>query len=130
MVLSSGTFATIFISGTASITESRTRHVGDAARQTEETLDNVAALIGEDNLARNGLPGFGSSLASLALVRVYIKRPEDFAAVRAVCARRLASVPTIYAIADICRDELLVEVEGVAFSQLARADGNDGRKSL
>src|SRR5208337_5161313 len=41
MVLSCGTYATIFISGTASITHSQTRHPGDAIRQTEETLENI-----------------------------------------------------------------------------------------
>ena len=59
MVLSCGTYTTILISGTASITHSQTRHVGDAVKQTEETLDNIAALIAEENLARHGLPGLG-----------------------------------------------------------------------
>ena len=107
MALSCGTYATIFISGTASITDSETRHVGDAAAQTDETLDNIAALISEQNLCRHGLPGLGTSLDSLALVRVYIKRQADYAATRAVCQKRLGEVPTIYALADVCRPELL-----------------------
>ena len=123
MVLSCGTYTTIFISGTASITHSQTRHPGDAVRQTEETLDNIAALIAEENLARHGLPGLGTSLASLGFARVYIKRPEDYMAVRSICEQRLGMLPTIYAIADICRPELLVEIEGVAFSRLGRAEG-------
>ncbi len=118
MVLSCGTYTTIFISGTASITHSQTRHPGDAVKQTEETLDNIAALIDEENLARHGLPGLGTSLASLGFARVYIKRPEDYTAVREICEQRLGKLPTIYAIADICRPELLVEIEGVAFSRL------------
>ncbi len=120
MVLSCGTYTTIFISGTASITHSQTRHTGDAGKQTEETLDNIAALIAEENLARHGLPGLGTSLASLGFARVYIKRPEDYTAVRAICEKRLGMLPTIYAIADVCRPELLVEIEGVAFSRLER----------
>ncbi len=79
MALSCGTYATIFVSGTASITHSETRHVGDAVAQTHETLDNIAALISEENLCRHGLPGLGTSLESLGLVRVYVKRPEDYA---------------------------------------------------
>ncbi len=118
MALSCGTYTTIFISGTASITHSQTRHPGDATKQTEETLDNIAALIAEENLARHGLPGLGTSLASLGFARVYIKRPEDYNTVRAICEQRLGMLPTIYAIADICRPELLVEIEGVAFSRL------------
>jgi enamine deaminase RidA (YjgF/YER057c/UK114 family) len=118
MALSCGTYATIFISGTASITDSQTRHVGDAAAQAHETLDNIAALISEENLCRHGLRGLGTSLASLAFARVYIKRPEDYPAVQEICERRLGGLPTIYAQADVCRPDLLVEIEGVAFSRL------------
>ena len=89
MALSCGTYATIFVSGTASITNSETRHVGDAAAQTHETLDNIAALISEENLAAHGLPGLGTSLDGLAFVRVYVKRREDYGVIRAACQRRL-----------------------------------------
>ncbi len=86
MALSCGNYATFFISGTASITQSETRHVGDAAdARREETLDNIEALIAEDKLARHGLPGLGTTLDNLGFVRVYIKRREDYEAVRAVC---------------------------------------------
>jgi enamine deaminase RidA (YjgF/YER057c/UK114 family) len=127
MALSCGNYATIFVSGTASITNSETQHVGDAAAQTDETLDNIAALISEQNLCRHGLPGLDSSLDGLGLVRVYIKREEDYANVRAACQKRLGELPTIYAMADVCRPELLVEIEGIAFSRKAptpRSGGN------
>ena len=124
MALSCGSYATIFISGTASITNSETRHIGDVEKQTEETLDNIAALVSEENLARHNLPRLGTTLDQLALVRVYIKNPEDYAKVKAICDRRLGEVPTIYAIADVCRPELLVEIEGVAFSHLSCDSGH------
>ena len=116
MAVSCGNMATIFISGTASITHSETLHTGDAAAQTHETLHNIEALIGEENLGRHGLPGLGTSLEGLGYVRVYIKRQEDYARVRAVCEKRLGELPAIYAIADVCRPELLVEIEGMAIS--------------
>ena len=94
MALSCGCYATIFVSGTASITNQETRHIGDVVAQTHETLDKMA------------------------LLRVYIKRQEDYAKTRAVCEARLGELPTIYAVADVCRPELLVEIEGIAFSQL------------
>ena len=117
MALSCGSHATIFISGTASITHSETRHIGNPAMQTHETLDNIEALIGERNLARHGLPGLGTRLANMGLVRVYVKRQEDYARIRAACQERLGEVPTVYVIADVCRPELLVEIEGIAFSR-------------
>ena len=117
MALSCGHYATIFISGTASITDSETKHVGDAAAQTDETLDNIESLIGEENLSHHQLPGLGTSLDGLGLVRVYVKRREDYARIRAVCEERLGELPTIYAMADVCRPDLLVEIEGIAFSR-------------
>jgi enamine deaminase RidA (YjgF/YER057c/UK114 family) len=120
MVVAAGEFACIFISGTASITGSETRHAGDVEGQTWQTLDNIAALISEENLCRHRLPGFGATLDDLALVRVYVKRPQDFPTARQVCNVRLGELPAVYAIADVCRDDLLVEIEGVAFSRRRR----------
>jgi len=117
MALSCGRYATILVSGTASITDSETRHCGDVEKQTHETLDNIEALIAEENLARHGMPGHGAPLDGLAFVRVYIKRQEDYEKTRAVCEERLGELPTIYAVADVCRPELLVEIEGMAFSR-------------
>ncbi|MGO8747111.1 MAG: dioxygenase [Thermoguttaceae bacterium] len=117
MALSCGDYATIFISGTASITASATQHFDDVESQTHETLDNIAALISQENLCRHGMPGLGTTLDNLGLVRVYIKRQEDYEKTRAVCESRLGELPTIYAVADVCRPELLVEIEGIAFSR-------------
>jgi enamine deaminase RidA (YjgF/YER057c/UK114 family) len=115
MVLSTGPWATIFVSGTASITNAETVWPGDVVKQTEQTLDNIAALISEANLARHGLTAFAPTLEDLACVRVYIKHAADCAAVKKACAERLGEVPIIYAQADVCRDDLLVEIEGTAF---------------
>ncbi len=117
MAVTCGDYARIFISGTASITAAETRHLDDAAGQAGETLDNIAALISEENLSRHGLPGLGTTLAGMGLARVYIKRKEDYARVRAICEERLGELPTIYAIADVCRPDLLVEIEGIALSR-------------
>jgi enamine deaminase RidA (YjgF/YER057c/UK114 family) len=117
MAAVAGDYATTFVSGTASITASETRHLDDVRRQTQETLDNIEALIAADNFRDHGLAGFGATLGDLALARVYLKRPEDYAQARAICEARLGELPTIYAVGDICRPELLVEIEGIAFSQ-------------
>lgn len=114
-----GNELTIWISGTASIVESETRHVGDLAKQVEETLDNIASLISPANLAAQGIAA-GAQLADLAKMRVYLKRAEDYAACKAICDRRAGGVPAIYAVADVCRPELLVEIEGVAFLRLPK----------
>jgi enamine deaminase RidA (YjgF/YER057c/UK114 family) len=116
MAVTQGPCAIIYVSGTASITDSETRHVGDVEGQTWLTLDNIAALISEANLAAHGLPGMGATLDDMAFVRVYVKHAGDYAKVKAVCDVRLGELPSIYAVGDVCRDDLLVEIEGLAFS--------------
>jgi enamine deaminase RidA (YjgF/YER057c/UK114 family) len=116
MAIAGADSATIFVSGTASITDSETKHIGDPGKQTDQTLDNIAALISADNFEGHGIPAMGATLDELALVRVYIKNQEDYAVVREVCEKRLGELPTIYAIGDVCRDDLLVEIEGIAFA--------------
>jgi enamine deaminase RidA (YjgF/YER057c/UK114 family) len=107
----------IFVSGTASITDSESQHIEDPVKQTEQTLDNIAALIDGKNLARHGIAKVDCGLGNLKCVRVYVKRPSELELIRKVCERRLPDVPTIYTVADVCRPELLVEIEGVAFAQ-------------
>lgn len=117
MALTTGDCTAVFVSGTASITQSESQHIEDIEAQTNQTLDNIAALISESNLDRHGLPGRGATLRNMALARVYVKRQADFEKTRNVCQQRLGEMPVIYTVADVCRPELLVEIEGIAFSQ-------------
>ncbi len=119
MALGLGDYVTTWISGTASIVNAESRHPGDIEKQTEQTIENIQRLIAAENFARHGIQGAGASLKDLAKVRVYIKRPQDFEQCRSVCERRFGPVPAIYATTDVCRSELLVEIEGVAFSRRA-----------
>jgi len=92
----------ILISGTASIRDSDVVHPNDAAAQTETTIQNIAALI------------HGGSPRDMQQVRVYVKRREDFEVVRDCCRAHFGEAPCAYLIADVCRSECLVEIEGVA----------------
>ena len=67
-----------------SITQSESQHIEDIEGQTNQTLDNIAALISPSNLDRHALPGRGATLEDLALARVYIKRQEDYEKTRKV----------------------------------------------
>ncbi|MDR2116373.1 MAG: hypothetical protein LBP87_08325 [Planctomycetaceae bacterium] len=102
----------IFVSGTASITESESRFPENPEKQTEQTLDNIAALIDGKNLEKHGISGFVSDLSHLKCARVYVKRPNELAIIKSVCDKRLKNIPILYTIADVCRPELLVEIEG------------------
>ncbi|HUT33707.1 MAG TPA: Rid family hydrolase [Planctomycetota bacterium] len=104
------------VSGTASIVDAETRFVGDVERQTQQTLDNMEALLARENFQRHGVADAGASLQDLVLARVYVKRREDYAKVRAICKARLGELPVTFAVADVCRPDLLVEIEGIAFA--------------
>src|SRR5687768_5411613 len=91
----------LLLSGTASIVGHRSLHPGDVTGQLEETLRNLDHLLATGD--------------ELAAVRVYVRHAADVGQVRAALERRLgADLPALYLRADICREELLVEVEGVA----------------
>jgi len=99
----------IFISGTASILGEKTVGVGDAVKQTEVTIENIARLYSKeilDNISTENLqPKYGHA-------RVYVKNRKDFAAIKNTFKRHFGNLPVVYIIADICRDDLLVEIEG------------------
>jgi enamine deaminase RidA (YjgF/YER057c/UK114 family) len=116
MALATGKYVTTWISGTASIVNSETQYPGDIERQTEQTIDNIEKLISADNFHRHGISNAGASLSDLTKMRVYLKRAADLPKCQAICERRFSAVPAIYITADICRPDLLVEIEGVAFS--------------
>ncbi|QFZ19445.1 FkbO/Hyg5 family chorismatase [Saccharothrix syringae] len=104
----------LHVSGTASILDDATVCPGDVVRQCQVTLANLAALVGRDNLARHGLPG-GWVLRDLRQVKVYVKRPEDVPTVTRLCREEFSRRAefAVFAV-DVCRPDLLVEIEGIA----------------
>ena len=111
-----GQCTALFISGTASIVGHTTMHVGDVRRQTEESLTNIAAVRAVA-AERAGRPFPADALT----YTVYVRRPTDLAAVReifeaAVGARSRAALEAIYLQADICRADLLIEIEAHGFA--------------
>jgi chorismatase len=111
-VRSDGGFGDLFISGTASIVGHQTVHHGDVELQTRTTLENIAELVSGGNLRRYGIDA-DVALRDLDYVKVYVKLPRDLETVRRICASVLGPSRQVgYAIADICREDLLVEIEG------------------
>jgi enamine deaminase RidA (YjgF/YER057c/UK114 family) len=109
---------TLFVSGTASIVGHRSLHIGDSAGQTRETLTNIEALLSEANRVARGAH---FDLAGLAY-KVYVRRPEDLAVIQGELAATLGSqAQVIYLQADICRQDLLVEIEATGICPLAAA---------
>jgi len=100
----------LLISGTASIVGHETFHIGDVAAQTRESLANIEALLGEANRVA-GAARF--ALGSL-VYKVYVRHSSDLPVVQAQLSAAVgASARIVYLKADICRHDLLVEIEAV-----------------
>ena len=101
----------LFISGTASIVGHASRHHGDVLAQTRETLGNIEAVIAQAN--RHAL--HGSFKPADFYYKVYVKHPSDLARIRAELESGIhPSTNALYLQADVCRQELLVEIEATA----------------
>lgn len=93
----------LFVSGTASIDpDGRTAHVGDADAQVALTMGVVEAI----------LESRGMGWADVTRAIGYFKRTEDAPAFDRYCASSgIPPLPVVIAKNDICRDDLLFEVE-------------------
>ena len=106
----------LFVSGTASIVGHATQHAGDVQAQTRETLLNLRAVIAAAQ-QRSSAPLALSELVCC----VYVRHAQHRAAVQAVLdadwgRASVAARRAVYLQADICRADLLVEVEGHLFT--------------
>jgi enamine deaminase RidA (YjgF/YER057c/UK114 family) len=94
---------TVYVSGTAAIDAAgRTQHVGDAAGQIKMTIDNVRAALKDADCTDD----------DVVYAIVYSKTPD----VEKLFRERWAGLPWPYVsiLSDICREDLLFEVEAAA----------------
>lgn len=99
----------IQVSGIAAIDEQGVSlHPGDVRAQIDCTFQKIAALIGQER----------ASLKDVAAACVFVKRPEDAQAYRErAAAWGLENLPAVVMVADVCRPELLFEMDAeVAFN--------------
>lgn len=107
----------LFISGTASIVGHETVHHGDVREQTRETLRNIDAVIAQANAE-----GRSGRFERRDLVfRAYVRHAEDVPAVREVMAAAWGITDMVCVQADICRRDLLVEIEAMGWRPLGRS---------
>lgn len=89
----------IYISGTAAIRGEESLEGVGLARQLQVTLENIAQLT-------QGLP--------LKHLRVYLKDPSFYEEASRLLAAAQPEVQAAFFHADVCRDALLIEIEGIA----------------
>jgi enamine deaminase RidA (YjgF/YER057c/UK114 family) len=98
---------TVFVSGTASIdSNGETIHVNDARAQIETTIENIRAILGQMNYSDDQVMQAAAYCKTAEVENLFNERRSDL------------HWPVMTAIADVCRPELLFEMELTA----ARAD--------
>jgi len=102
--------AVLFISGPASRKGDATIGNEEAGGQTRETLENIKKLADEERIS-HAMTGLSGHSLKFSLLRVYIKHQDDFISVSSICEEQFPGVPVIFIEADVCRDDLLVEIE-------------------
>ena len=92
------------ISGTAAVVGHASRHDRDVAAQVAETRLNLKALLNA-----SGVRDFDAA----SPLKIYVRNRDDAATIESTLAAGLdPSVPRVLLIGDICRSELLVEIDG------------------
>ena len=107
----------LLVGGTSSVCGEESIHVGDLPAQTEETFCNLVSLV------RTAIAASGSatpstedveSFAAFESARVYYLHDRQGEDVRRLVEQRLPHLDEIeYLRAELCRPELLIEIEGV-----------------
>lgn len=105
----------LLVGGTASVLGEDSAHCGDLSAQTRETFANLASVVGAALGEESGQSSDAALLARYRSLRVYYVRGGDVPALRDALQAAFPSSTRIETVqADLCRPELLVEIEGVA----------------
>ena len=92
------------ISGTAAITGHESRHADDLEAQLQELAANLDVLLDTAHMP----PGFDQN----APLKVYLRQVQDTEAVGNFLDRHMPDAPRLVLQGDVCRRELLVEIDG------------------
>lgn len=96
----------MFVSGTAAIRGENSDFSDDPEAQARGAIDVVESLVTPANIAS------GCEAFDFEMIRVYVRQPKDLECVKAVFSEHFKAVPTHFLVADVCRPELLLELEG------------------
>lgn len=103
--------AQLLIAGTASIVGHASEHVGATYKQTLEILHNLKVLIARTEQLHGIDRG---QWLGRALFKVYFRHPEHVVTIRDMLTALLPShAEVLYLQGEMCRSELLVEIEAV-----------------
>ncbi len=102
-----------FISGTAAIRGEGSMDSDDAATQTVQTMENIEHLISDHTCNKYGIE-LSSKVREIHSARAYVKFAKDTVDIKRVVEDRWPKTSVVYLLGDVCREELLIEIEVVA----------------
>ncbi|MEH6569599.1 MAG: hypothetical protein V7709_11010 [Halioglobus sp.] len=101
-------YSQLYVSGTASIVGHQSRYAGDLQGQLRTTFSNLEALLGRSAETA------GVSSLQMGLLKIYVRRESDLDEIQQAVKHQYPGIPAVYLRADICRRELLVEIDGLS----------------
>ncbi len=105
----------LYISGTASIVGHESCHNGNLDEQLRETMRNIESLLGHAGHVSEIRDDF---LNNLSCMKIYIRHPHHLSLVKNSLERHFhREMPTMYLQGDICRSDLLLEIEAICHAQ-------------
>ena len=111
----------LYVAGTASVVGSRSMYADDVRKQCDTTIENIALLIGRNNLKNYNI-AHSFALKDMDSIKIYYKRTCDLPVIREICEKRFSPhSQKAYLHVDICRADLLVEIEGSIQSEKRNA---------
>jgi chorismate lyase/3-hydroxybenzoate synthase len=99
----------LILSGTASIVGHETLHPGEPEKQLDETLRNIDTLLRSETVITRQ-----QHSAQFTNVKVYIRHPGDLPKIKSRVVEYFGEkAAVLYLHGDICRSDLLLEIEGI-----------------
>ena len=102
----------LYISGTASIVGHQSCHPGDVVAQLNEIADNIESVISTTTKIVSSFKD--KSLDDLRHVKIYLKQTSDYDKIKPSLENRFSNLHEAQIFhGEICRPELLIEIEGM-----------------
>lgn len=99
----------LYVSGTASIHGHQSQHPGNFRGQMEVTCENITALL------RHIANQYQLTITpNLELIKIYLRNPSDLCEAETIVKQHFGpEIPALFLQGDICRQELMVEIDGM-----------------
>jgi chorismate lyase / 3-hydroxybenzoate synthase len=103
----------LFVSGTASVVGFVTQHPDDLEKQIQVTVENLNCLLA--HVAAEYSKNYNGVTANMVaeVIKIYVRNEADLPQIKHYISNAYPAAPAVYLAADICRADLLLEIDGI-----------------